>query len=919
MGLREYHRKRDFRKTPEPRGRRASSHRQLAFLVQKHDASHLHYDFRLELDGVLKSWAVPKGPDLDPSQKRLAMQVEDHPLEYGDFEGTIPQGQYGGGTVMLWDRGTWEPIGDANEGLREGRLKFVLHGEKLKGRWMLVRRGGRKSDPGERHWFLFKERDEFAETGAPITDTEPLSVATGRDLDEIAAQSDRVWGPAGKVPANGRKKKRASSRTGAKRAVPGSKRAADSSAVSPGQSKRAAPAKAQAKRRLSHSTLAKLLAHPAAKRAKLPTSQSVELATLAKEAPAGNDWLHEIKLDGYRMLCRVDKAQARFISRNGHDWTKKFPELAQAVGDLPIEQAMLDGEVVAVDPDGVTRFQALQNIFQTGRTRDLVYYVFDILHLDGRDVTGLPLERRKEILKAVVDGSPQASPIRYCDHIVGTGPDVFAQACRMHLEGIVSKRRESSYRPGRGVGWLKIKCSRREEFVVGGFTPQSGGRTHFGALLVGYYDADKKLIYAGRVGTGFNEKTLASLHDKFAKLRQNQSPFANLSGTTGQARGVHWLKPLLVAEVEFSNWTFDQLLRHPSFQGLREDKPAIEIVRDEPISPSEVRALQNQKSSQRRRNGRKKAEAAARAVARHTGRASADAEVVAGVLLSHPDKMLYPEEGITKLDLAKYYAQVAGWMLPHVANRPLALVRCPEGVARPCFFQKHPSPGAFKQLRKVDVSAGATPEYHLVIDDEAGLIALVQMGVLEIHVWGSQATRLENPDRLIFDLDPDPSLEWPEVVRAAREVRLVLEELGLTSFLKTTGGKGVHIVVPVQPRLDWDEAQAFCQAVADFVVRAAPDRYVATMSKAARKGKVFVDYLRNGRGATSIAAYSTRSRPGATVSVPIAWDELSSRLRSDHFTITNVPARLAKLKKDPWTEMATTKQSVTKAMRKRLE
>ena len=622
VGLREYHRKRDFRKTPEPRGRRTRGHRQLALVVQKHDASHLHYDFRLELDGVFKSWAVPKGPDLDPSQKRLAMQVEDHPLEYGDFEGTIPEGQYGGGTVMLWDRGTWEPIGDAHEGLRDGALKFVVHGEKLKGRWMLVRRGGRKSGLDERHWFLFKERDEFARTGTHITETEPRSVATGRDLDEIATQSDRVWGPAGETPQNAHKKKTASSRAATKREVRGSKRAASVGAPSPGQSKRASRAGAKKKPRLSRSKLTKLLAHPAAKPAKLPTSQAVE---------------------------------------------------------------------------------------------------------------------------------------------------------------------------------------------------------------------------------------------------------------------------------------------------------PTDVVRDEPISTSEVRALQNQNSSQRRRNSREKTEVAARADARHKARASADADVVAGVRLSHPDKVLYPEEGITKLDLANYYAQVAEWMLPHVMNRPLALVRCPEGAGKPCFFQRHPGPGAFKQLRQVDVSAGATPEYHLVIDDEAGLIALVQMGVLEIHAWGSQAKRIENPDRLIFDLDPDPSVEWPEVVRAAREVRQVLEELGLTSFLKTTGGKGLHIVVPVQPRLDWDEAKAFCQAVADFVVRAAPDRYIASMSKAARKGKVFVDYLRNARGATAIAAYSTRSRPGATASVPIAWDELSFRLRSDQFTIAKVPARLAKLKKDPWTEMATTKQSITKAMRKRLE
>ena len=791
MGLGEYRRKRDFGKTPEPRGKRTAGNQRLTFLVQKHDATHLHYDFRLEHDGVLKSWAVPKGPDLDPAVKRLAMQVEDHPLEYGDFEGTIPEGQYGGGTVMLWDRGTWQPVGDAMQGLRQGRLKFVLNGDKLRGGWMLVRRGGRQANSDERHWFLFKGHDEFAKSGKPITDSKPLSVATGRDLDEIAAQSDRVWGPAGEVSKNGHKKAKPAGAKSARKsahksqALNGAAHAGNGKARRP---KKAARARAKTQSQGDRSRLAELISHLAAKTGKMPAAQEVELATLAKKAPQGDQWLHEIKFDGYRMLCRIDKGKARFISRNGHDWTKKFPELAQAAGKLPVQQAILDGEVVAIESDGITRFQALQKVFQAGRTEDLVYYAFDVLYLDGRNLTQVPLEQRKEILQTLITEGEQRS-IRYSDHLDGTGPEVFAQACRMHLEGIVSKRRDSLYQPGRGVDWLKIKCSRREEFVVGGYTPPSGSRHHFGALLVGYYGADKKLTYAGRVGTGFDDQTLTALHRKFAKLAQDRSPFKNLSGTTGQARGVKWLKPRLVAEVEFSNWTDDRLLRHPSFQGLREDKPATEVVREEPISSSEVKALAKQNPAKSPKNGRQKP----RTVRKSTQRSStelADANI-AGVHLSHPDKLLYPEAGISKRDLADYYVAVAEWMLPHVANRPLAVVRCPEGRAGACFFQKHPGTGSSEQLRQVDVSSGAKPEYHLAVDDVGGLVALVQMGVLEIHAWGSQTQRLDRPDRLIFDLDPDPEVPWPQVVQAAREVRLVLEELGLDYISQDHGRQGI--------------------------------------------------------------------------------------------------------------------------------
>ncbi|MEX0642290.1 MAG: DNA ligase D, partial [Pirellulales bacterium] len=791
--------------TSEPRGGRASSRGPLRFVIQKHDASHLHYDFRLELDGVLKSWAVPKGPSLDPSQKRLAMHVEDHPIEYGTFEGIIPQGEYGGGTVLLWDQGTWEPIGDAKKGLREGALKFALHGEKLRGRWMIVRRGGKRSEPNERTWFLFKERDEFADPAADITAAMPLSVTTGRDLDEIAQQADRVWGSKGEVKGARKSKRIAAKQQAARPSRNGRKQSA--AVAGNGAAKKPAKSKPTAATRAA---VAKALKALPAKRAPLPATATVQLATLTKEAPTGDEWLHEIKFDGYRMLCRIEGGKATFISRNGHDWTAKFPDLGRAAAALPVTTAILDGEVVAMQPDGTTSFQSLQNAFQTGSTANLLFFVFDLLYLDGYDVRALMLEDRKSLLRRVVPDNSHGA-VRFSDHVVGKGPDFFDQACRMHLEGIISKRRQRPYVAGRGVDWLKVKCSLSEEFVIGGFTTPSGARSHFGALLVGYYDTKGQLVYAGRVGTGFDNRTLADLHAKLAKLEQPKSPFVNLSGSTGQARGVTWVKPKLVAQVTFSNWTDDRQLRHPSFQGLREDKDAREVTREEPVSQEAV------ESSSAAKNPRP-AKAA---------KASSAATEVAGVQLSNPGKLLYPQDGITKLDLARYYEQVAEWMLPHVANRLLSLVRCPAGSGQKCFFQKHPGEGASEHLARYPVREKNKTEEYLAIHDLPGVIALVQMGVLEIHVWGSLADEYEKPDRLIIDLDPDPAVEWPQVVAAAKEVRLLLEELKLVSFLKTTGGKGLHVVVPIRRTVTWDEAKEFCRAVADHMVAAAPDRYIA--------------------------------------------------------------------------------------------
>jgi len=573
MGLREYRQKRDFGKTREPRGRLGHTGRKLSYLIQKHDASHLHYDFRLEYDGVLLSWAVPKGPSLNPSQKRLAVHVEDHPIEYGSFEGTIPKGEYGGGTVMLWDRGTWEPIDDPKSGMKSGRLEFIIYGEKLHGRWMLVRRGGKSSGAAERNWFLFKIDDEYADRRKDITKTEPLSIASGRDIDQIAA-NEKTWKSSRSNNTVSKAKKRKTNQT-----------------ITSGQPPRTANASRTIDRKSGlDQRLLRMLKDSNAVKSRMPLRQDVELAKLAKTAPQGDEWFHEVKFDGYRMLCRIAGSKATFISRNGHDWTKRFPELAVAAAQLPVEQAMFDGEVVAVDDEGLSHFQTLQNVFQTGDTEKLLYYVFDLLYLNGYNVQNLPIEDRKSLIEQICRKNAPSS-IKYSKHLQGSGEKIFKTACRHRWEGIVSKRRGSLYRPGRGLDWIKVKCSERAEFVIGGYTIPSGSREHFGALLLGYHDADGKLIHAGRVGTGFNEKTLKDLHARLRCLKRVTSPFVNFPVKHSDSTGVRWVKPLLVAEISFSNWTKDGLLRHPAFQGLREDKKAIDVVHELPFSTLEIQRV----------------------------------------------------------------------------------------------------------------------------------------------------------------------------------------------------------------------------------------------------------------------------------------------------------------------------------------
>lgn len=823
--LSEYRRKRDFGRTGEPAGAAAARAGHL-YVVHKHGARRLHYDLRLEHEGVLLSWAVPKGPSLDPSERRLAVQVEDHPLEYGEFEGVIPEGEYGAGPSAVWDRGYWEPLDDVAEGLKKGRLHFRLHGEKLEGGWHLVRSGGRRTQGKD--WLLIKERDAAADPERDIVAAAPASVKSGLTLEQLKEAPDLpVW------------------------------------------------------RRESFQPSPALDTLPQARAAPLPADPAPQLATLVTAVPAGDQWLHEIKYDGYRMLARLERGQVRLLTRNGHDWAARFPAVAAALAGLPVDAAVLDGELVVVGPDGSTDFQALQNVLSGKGGGPLAYFLFDLLHLDGYDLTRLPLIERKALLRQLIATAAAPTPLRYSDHVQGHGETIYAEACRRGLEGVISKRLDGRYAPGRGRSWCKTKCQQRAEFVIGGFTEPQGSREGFGALLLGYYDAAGKLRYAGKVGTGFDQEALASLSAKLQRLERMTPPFAEPPGPS-ELKLARWVRPELVAEVAFGDWTGDGRLRHPSFQGLREDKRPQEVTRDlpEPAPPE------------------------------------AGGDRLAGVTLSHPERILWPEQGLSKRALAQFYADIADWILPHVVDRPLSLLRCPEGHDRECFFQRHLSEARLPAVDAVPIREKAKVADHVVIHDLAGLISLIQLGVLEIHPWGARAQAPERPDLMVFDLDPDPAVDWSAVCAAALEVRERLRGLGLESYLKVTGGKGLHVVAPLKPALDWDAHKAFTRALAESMARDAPRLYTANMSKAKRRGRIFVDYLRNGRGATAIAAYCTRARPGAPVAAPLRWEELDGLAGADLYTVANLRRRLAALRSDPWEGFFQQRQGVSaKAMR----
>ena len=810
--LKTYRQKRDFSRTSEPEAAPAAREG-FGFVVQKHDARRLHYDLRLELDGTLLSWAVPEGPSLVPSVKRLAVRTEDHPLAYLDYEGVIPKGEYGGGTMIVWDRGDWAPVGDPRKGLAKGHLEFELHGRRLNGRWHLVRMKPRPREKKEQ-WLMIKANDEAAR--APdadlVLDDAPTSVLSGKSNADLAA--------AGEVRADHARRRTAG--TGAPK-------------------------------------LPDLRAVKGAKKGLLRPFLEPMLASAAERPPAGATWRHEVKFDGYRMQARIDGADVRLLTRKGLDWTGRFGGVATALRDLALGSAMLDGEIVVEDAAGVPRFADLVGDLKAGRPDRFRYYVFDLMYLDGTDLAGAAYVDRRAALSAIFAARPHSDRLRLSEDFAIDGGAFFEHVSRLGLEGMVSKRADSPYRSGRTGDWLKSKCILAQEFVVVGFTASSTSRRAIGSLVLAYWRGDA-LVYAGRVGTGFTEDDTRALFAGLDPARIETSPLARTIPPDA-AKGVRWVEPRLVAEVEHQGWTADGLVWHGVFKGLRDDRDIREIVREDDGAP-----------------------------------AGPATPAVTG--LTHPERLLWPADGVTKQGLADYYATAAPWILPHLVGRPLSLVRCPNGVGPDCFFAKQPWAGLSDAVRRSPVGHGAL---GIEVHDLAGLAALVQGAVLEIHPWGSRFEDLERPDRLIVDLDPGDDVAWATVIEAALEARERLRSgLQLESFVKTTGGKGLHVVAPIVPSLAWPEAAALCKQVASAMAADSPDRYVDRMAKAARKGKIFVDVLRNARGATAVAPYSTRARPGAAIATPLAWDELSEALRSDHFRIANIERRLAHFGGDPW-------------------
>jgi bifunctional non-homologous end joining protein LigD len=851
--LARYRAMRDFSQTAEPSGKASSATKTgaLPFVIQKHAATRLHYDFRLGLHGVLKSWAVTKGPSYVPGDKRLAVQVEDHPMEYGGFEGTIPKGQYGGGTVMLWDEGTWEPVGDADESLAKGNLKFVLHGQKLQGKWVLVRMGGKAANEAKPNWLLIKEHDQYEQTAddEPITEKAPNSVLTQRDMDAIARDGDHVWQsnrPENSSPSKSSPAKQTHSAPFAPSNLPGKKEA-------------------------------------------LPAFIPPQLASEASAPPVGERWVHELKLDGYRIQAHIDKSgKVRLYTRSGLDWTHRMAAVARELGRLSVEGAVLDGEVVVLSADGQSSFAALQAAFEEGAKHPLTYFVFDLLHLNGHNLRQEQLTGRKKILAQMLDSLAEHEVVRYGQHIETEGAPIFAEACRLGAEGIVSKRSDSVYTSGRTKSWLKIKCDRRQEFVVGGFTKPANGTDGIGALLLGYYDDKKKLIYAGRTGTGFTQANSRKLRKQLEEMRQNGMPFVEVPGAAG--KGALWVRPELVAEVQFSTWTADKLVRQASFKGLRDDKKAAEVRREVPDASLSQKAAPEKK-------------------------ANSPAPKRLGFKVTHPDKVVDPETGVTKQALIDYYLAVGPLMLPHVTGRPLSLVRCPNGAGQKCFYQKQLGAGMPPGIEGVEIpnAKGAATETYVTVPSEEGLAGLAQMNVLEVHPWGSTNLDLEHPDRIIFDLDPDEAVSWPTLGESALEVRERLNKLGLRSFVKTTGGKGLHIVAPIRARLEWEQIKAFTRAFALQMEQDNSKLYLTKMTKAARKNKIFVDYLRNEREATAVAPYSSRARLGMAAALPLEWAELKSP-KAPKFLIARFEEWRERLREDPWKEMLSSKQEIPAAL-----
>jgi bifunctional non-homologous end joining protein LigD len=831
--LDRYREKRRFDRTSEPEGADSRSDGRL-YVIQKHAARRLHYDLRLQFGDVLKSWAVTRGPSLDPADRRLAVHVEDHPLEYGDFEGIIPKGQYGGGAVLVWDRGTWVPVGDPEESYRKGRLKFRLLGKKLQGGWTLARMHSR----GERtdNWLLIKERDTIARPGEgdAIYAEAPESVLSGRPIESLQAEAE-------------------------------------------------APPKRPARRSTWAPNPGKLAG---AQPAPLPPFLPPQLATASAAAPDGAEWLHEIKFDGYRTLARLDKGDVRLLTRNGLDWSGRYGDLPDAFRTLPAGQALIDGEIVVQDDAGISSFARLQEALSQGAGDRLLFYAFDLIYLDGFDLSPVALIDRKQALAALMEPFvDEASPLQLSEHVIGGGREFLAQAAQRSLEGIVCKRLDAPYQSGRTRTWRKVKCVNADDFVIVGFT-ESEAAGGLAALLLAE-PQDGGLRYVGKVGTGFSARQAEELR---ARAFARPTPALPLPSDVPK-RGVTWTEPKLLAEVRFATRTAEGRLRQASFQGLLQDRIADQAA--------VVEAAQAQPAPRRR---------------------LITDEDLAAVWVTNPDREMFGPGGPTKLDLAVYYAAVGDWMLPELLRRPVSLVRCPTGEQASCFFQRHASPGMPPSVKKIPLREQSTRKRadYVFIDDARGFLGLAQFGTVEFHPWGCRVDKPETPDRMIFDLDPDEALRWREVVEAGVRVHDALEAVGLAAFVKTTGGKGIHVVVPLVPARLWEAVFHFSRALAVRLAETDPRRFTANMAKASRRGRIFIDFHRNRRSSTAVAAYSLRAKPGAPVSTPLSWQELGELDDPRELDWSSVPKRLLERHADPWQDMDKAAGSITTELEARV-
>jgi bifunctional non-homologous end joining protein LigD len=826
--LSTYWKKRDFGVTSEPKGEVVASGKRLSFVIQKHAATRLHYDFRLELEGTLKSWAVPKGPSYDPKVRRYAVQTEDHPMSYASFEGIIPKGEYGAGTVIVWDRGSWAPVGDPVEGHRKGKLKFDLFGEKMRGRWNLVRIHGR-ADERQQPWLLIKEDDE---------ESRPAS-----EYDVVEAMPESVLG--------GKMKK--------------------------APAKRAKKAKKDEKREGIPA---------AAVKAPMPLFLAPQLATLVSEPPAG-DWVYELKLDGYRIVARIDGDDVRLFTRNGNDWTARLKALRDELKTLALPPAWIDGEIVMLNAKGNPDFQALQNAFDNAKTRDILYFVFDLPYFDGYDLTRVPLIERRALLQAIFR-EVASDKLRFSESFEAPVRELLQSACERGLEGLIGKKPGAPYASTRSLSWIKLKCTRRQEFVIAGYTDPKGSRYGFGSLLLGVHDEAGRLAYAGSVGTGFDEKLLRSLHAKLQALETDKDPF---HGRPREVKG-HWVRPKMIAEVTFTEWTGDGRIRHPVFHALRTDKDPQAIVREQPVEKVEEKLAPKTKSKPR-----------------------AKAVESSDIRITHPERVVDPESKATKLDLVRYYESIAPHMLPHLVGRPIALVRAPTGIGGELFFQKHGEKIRIPGIRQLPRSYWPGHPAMLEVATQETLVGAAQMNVIEFHTWNSTTADIAHPDRVIFDLDPGEGISWETLKEATGLMKKMLDLLELESFLKTSGGKGLHVVVPLTPKAAWgyDAVKDFSAEIVRHMAATIPHLFVSKSGAQNRVGRIFIDYLRNGKGATTIAAFSARARPGLGVSVPVEWKELAGLEAANQWDIANVHQRLQKLKRDPWRGYARVKQTMEKA------